>query len=243
MIKTDYKNNASLNPVQSVAFHMAQENVKIQRKYRSSLKKLGCLKKIYPKEFYFPSWVRKNNTNYLKPSLNKVEIEYYKLVKQQKSKYENTITLPERKFFKQLNLHQKKKIYQSIPIGSHIIDLFIPNIRTNLQHPMRIMRGLAIEIDGDVHNYEDKMKKDERKGIELSFIGIGVIHIQNWDFNNPSVDVFTKKHSNLKSLDSRERKRLWRRIMLLTLALRLNNKEFFQLFIEKRENVAGSKNV
>jgi hypothetical protein len=94
------------------------------------------------------------------------------------------------------------------------------------------MRGLAIEVDGDIHNDEAKMKKDELKVRSLAALGIGTLSIANWDFHESVVQHVQRNIGSLKPLESRERRRLWKRIYLFTLAMNLNDREFFRLFQE-----------
>lgn len=207
------------------------------KRVNEAYKRLGCLKKTYPKEFSFLTKIKKIEDAYIQPKYALIKQKYDEVSKPLKLRYEALQTPPERQFFNQLLQQSKKAIFTSVPVGSHIIDIFIPNVRSQSSYPQKVMRGLAIEIDGDIHTYESKMKKDNRKGEELKSIGIGLTHIENWDFSNPSVQLLKNQYAHLNTLDSRERKRLWRRIMLLTLAIRLNNKEFFQLFKTKQISI------
>lgn len=143
-------------------------------------------------------------------------------------------TPSERNLLKLLKNKSKKQILKSVWIGTHCIDLFIPNCKLGKGV------GLAIEVDGDVHNFESKMKKDERKRSQLTNLGIALIHVKNWDFKKPAFKSFIDGYSSLKALDSRERQRMWRRIHTYTLAIHLSNSDFFNIFT-KHEKSVGSE--
>lgn len=162
-----------------------------------------------------------------------LKLRYEELVKKLnlRSK-ENERTFSDRIFHKKVKFYSGKRVMQSVWIGLQCIDFFIPNIRSlHISNPT--MRGLAIEVDGDVHNYESKMRKDELKGNSLFMLGIGHTSVPNWEVSHPAVRAFLNSLNTLKGLDSRERRRLWRRIYLITLALHLPKAEFFSIFTKQ----------
>jgi very-short-patch-repair endonuclease len=62
------------------------------------------------------------------------------------------------------------KIRRQYGINNYIIDFYCPKLK------------LAIEIDGDVHFYSDKRKRDRDKEKLLESHGIKLIRIKNLDF-------------------------------------------------------------
>jgi very-short-patch-repair endonuclease len=62
------------------------------------------------------------------------------------------------------------KIRRQYGIENYIIDFYCPALK------------LAIEIDEDVHNLDEKVKKDKEKNDYLEAEGIKVIRIENLDF-------------------------------------------------------------
>lgn len=62
------------------------------------------------------------------------------------------------------------KVRRQHGIENYIIDFYCPQLK------------LAIEIDGDVHHYDEKMKKDLEKDRLLNAEGIKLIRIKNLDF-------------------------------------------------------------
>jgi very-short-patch-repair endonuclease len=62
------------------------------------------------------------------------------------------------------------KVRRQYGIENYIVDFYCPALK------------LAIEIDGDVHYFEEKVKKDKEKNGTLNAEGIKVIRIENLDF-------------------------------------------------------------
>lgn len=161
---------------------------------------------------------------------------YLKLSAQKSSNRDCERTHKERTFLKGLKLHSQKQVLPSVRIGGHCVDLFVPNIRSS-ENGTHVMRGLAIEVDGDIHNDEGKMRKDELKNAMLSILGIGMTSIPNWDLREPTVRILQQQLGSFRRLDSRERQRLWRRIYVLTLAWHLSDREFLSLFTKHSRSV------
>lgn len=63
------------------------------------------------------------------------------------------------------------KVRRQFGIGNFIIDFYCPELK------------LAIEIDGEVHHFTDKIKADEAKNEYVNELGIKMIRIQNSDFD------------------------------------------------------------
>ncbi len=62
------------------------------------------------------------------------------------------------------------KVRRQYGIENYIVDFYCPALK------------LAIEIDGDVHYFDEKVKKDKKKNETLNAEGIKVIRIENLDF-------------------------------------------------------------
>lgn len=197
-----------------------------------SRERLSCLRQLYPTQFKFPEWVPNQRIGRIhRPPHELIKKAYIELVKKKNaSSREHERTSHERQLAYRLMIFTNKAILASTWIGHHCFDLFIPNVRSEIGEGRR-MRGLAIEVDGDVHNLESKMRKDERKSEILQMIGVGQTHIPNLEFNEPTVKIIQERLKGLKPLDSRERRRLWKRIYLITIALQMNDKAFYDLFI------------
>ncbi len=215
------------------------ENSQISEKKKESKLRIDFIYSTYPRLF---NSRRAKVPKLIQPSFKTLKSKYFELTNKLNSANPEAMrTRAESRFKTKLRLHSKKQLKQSIWIGSHCIDLFIPNIRSHHKYPKKVMRGLAIEIDGDCHKYEQKGIKDERKGAELLDLGIGTIHIPNWEFNETTIKDILKSISNFEPLDSRERIRLWTRIFTYTLATHLTHKEFFQIF-KVKPDLIGDKN-
>jgi type II secretory pathway component PulC len=128
--------------------------------------------------------------------------------------------------YKTLKLYTKMEVYRSIWIGARNIDIFIPAIVTDMQPNTDFkLRGLAIEVDGKIHDAEFKMKKDISKFEMLSSLGILAISIENHDLKHPLVLELFSKIPSFSRLDTRARRRLKRNIQLKTL---ISNKSLIE---------------
>lgn len=131
-------------------------------------------------------------------------------------KIETIQTKYEDYFLERLRLYTKLKAFRSVWIGSRCIDIFIPSL-TGANTSENKMKGLAIELDGKVHNQYDKMIKDEHLGDYLSSLGIAHMSIENSDIRNSNIVSFLETLPSLNRLDSRARNRLWRTIHIETI--------------------------
>lgn len=193
--------------------------------------RLASINELYPKQFYFPEWVQGEvKSDLARPSFETLHRLYWELVQEKERKsLEHLRTDKERSFVESLRTFNAKTILHSVWIGNHCMDIFVPNVRSPLGDGRR-MRGLVFEIDGDVHFYEDKMRKDEIKSDLLKMIGIGEAAIPNWQFGEKTIKALQASLNGFRPLDSRERRRLWRRIYLLTIAIQMNDKRFYEVF-------------
>lgn len=160
---------------------------------------------------------------------DQLERTYFALVQylNSKYKYENSQTLKEDKVFYRFKKHTKLKVLRSVWIKKRNIDLFIPSLSSKLsQFGSKSFKGLAIEVDGDIHNHEFKMKRDNSKYFQLHDLEIAVYSIENSDLHKESFKSFIAQISKLPQLDSRGRKRVLRRVYISTLYA---HKEEFKL--------------
>lgn len=160
--------------------------------------------------------LRKSNRDLERLSYLDLKAKYYEEVEQLKSRFPEVIfrTNAEIKFSALLSKNTKLFIFHSFWIGSYCVDLFFPSL------------GLAIEIDGEVHNREFKNKIDHSKIDRLAYLGIVLFSIENNDFNQETVKSFLIQISKLKKKDSRARQRMMRNIYLVTIedSMRNNSK-------------------
>lgn len=120
-----------------------------------------------------------------------------------------------------LRKYTNLKIHNTFWIGSYCYDYFIPAL------------GLAIEIDGKVHDREFKGVRDQEKIKQAGLIGIKIYSVENADFSEATVKSLLAQISKIKRLDSRGRKRLNRNIFLLTILCRYEPKELENKFSQK----------
>jgi very-short-patch-repair endonuclease len=95
-----------------------------------------------------------------------------KKTKKQRQYLRNNMTKWEVRFWN--DLKGKKmfgfKVRRQYGIENYVIDFYCPRLQ------------LAIEIDGDVHYFNEKAEKDKKKDESLEAAGIKVIRIDNLDF-------------------------------------------------------------
>ncbi len=108
------------------------------------------------------------------------------------------------------------EILQSVWIGNGCVDLFLPAVGGKLHKKPR-MRGLAIEINGPVHDFEPKMNRDTHKRDVLAELGIGTKSIGNNELRLAQTIDELIEIVSAPRLDSRARRRLWRDIYIVTL--------------------------
>lgn len=132
---------------------------------------------------------------------------------------ETTKTLKEDLVYGLIRKATNMKVLRSIWIMKRNIDLFIPGLYGSSKIiGSSSFKGLAIEVDGDVHNLQSKMNKDNSKYGQLHTLGIALYTVENHDVYQPSFRAFVDQLPGLPQLDTRGRKRVMRNIYLATLA-------------------------
>lgn len=154
--------------------------------------------------------------------------EYESVSKSLNTKYPRVgqRTVWERQVTSLIQTHTRLQYFQNLWIGNHNIDIFFPSIAGDVRKKDRRLRGLAIEVDGPIHDSTLKMKKDYTKQGYLHSLGIGLYTIENMDVSKASS--FRRCMEGLATLpriDSRARKRLWFRIYLETLIHHLSDED------------------
>jgi len=219
-----------------------EEAIKSKRALHSARQRLCWLAGMYPGQFQLPlnftpvvhGGLRRLSCAELK---SEYELISSTILPRRASQVERQKTMAEREVHKRILNETHKQLHTSVLIGAHFADLFIPNVRSD--DTGKVMRGLVIEVDGDVHNYESKMRKDEVKGLCFKMIGIGVTSIPNHELDEPTISQLLRQIRNLRPLDSRDRSRLWSRIYGLTLAIHTSDSEFISIF----SNQSGGQGI
>jgi len=121
--------------------------------------------------------------------------------------------------YSKLSKEIKFKIMHSVWIGNRNIDFFIPKVKLS-NHS-----GLVIEVDGEVHLKEFKMKKDFAKFNQLEKLNLEVYRLMNGEINHPITIELISKIKKSYSSDTRSFNRLMRRIYIFTI---VSNKKIIQ---------------
>lgn len=166
--------------------------------------------------------------------------QYDKLIIQLNRQYTDAITrtAAERTVFEKIKRATNIVFYPSVWIVNRNVDLFCPAIGA-LHRPILkgqkvdrvpIMRGFVIEVDGSIHDRELKMKKDTSKYRLINALGIGLTVLHNEAVHDVGVNDLIKQLMQLPRLDSRARRRLWRKIYNATLAYHASDEVMVSLY-------------
>lgn len=167
------------------------QNQKIKEKLCFEKPKFEIIKQLYNSKSNELSWLHKDSIAKRTYSESVVE----KVIK------ENT----------------KIKFYKQFWILNHCVDFFTPSLKCSSKGGVEA-KGIVLEIDGSIHNREFKICKDEKMSENLTALGIPVTTIKNEDImNERTVNHLFRNLNNIKKTNPRERKRLLRKLFLLTL--------------------------
>jgi very-short-patch-repair endonuclease len=146
--------------------------------------------------------------------------ESYKVVSRQlfyQNKMATIRTTAELFFANQIKRQIRLEVLPSVWIGRFCVDFFIPGVGGHVVNGRRQMKGLVIEINGPVHNFELKMNKDENRGEVLKRLGIGTLNIDNMDINSHAVRQLIAELKSIPRLNWRAKDRLKKRIYSWTI--------------------------
>lgn len=165
-------------------------------------------------------------------SLKKLQEVYLELCVDLNTRFPQQIlrTRSELRCWKKIQSSTKLSVYKSMWIGNYCIDIFVLGVRGDYNLANHFFRGLAIEVDGSIHDEEFKMRKDHSKQAFLQKLKIPLYSIKNEDLNNASFNALLMKISKLKHSDNRARKRLLRNIYLVTILSHLPDNKLEEEF-------------
>lgn len=122
-----------------------------------------------------------------------------------------------------------RTIHRSVWIGNRNVDLFMPGIKRQCG-TKGTMQGLAIEINGSIHNTVGKMRKDTHLADYLAILKLAVATFENKEIFSETGHKRIQELTRLPTLDHRGRKRVWRRIWADTIALKGNLETISNLY-------------
>lgn len=157
--------------------------------------------------------------------LDQLELLYESIVARRSGDPESQRTKTEEKVFQELRSYYKGQIFRSFWIGNRNVDFFLPSLRGDsaLQsikgfQGSRYFKGLVIEVDGSIHDRKFKMSKDNSKYQLLHKLDIGLLTIENRDMNSEVTLSMLRFIKNLKTVDSRQKRRVFRNVYIKTIA-------------------------
>jgi|GEM_PF-1867176 len=118
-------------------------------------------------------------------------------------------------------------------IGRKNIDLLLPGLAgltRGSKGPGIRFSGVAIEVDGGVHDFTPKLLGDFEKDNLLSFIGILPVRIRNEQIHQKNILDALREMSVYSVIDSRAKERMWKRIYLTTIFLNWEPKQIEDVF-------------
>lgn len=168
---------------------------------------------------------------YRYPSFNDLKQEYEKICLIQNAKYklEHLKTGAEFKFLSKIQAVTKLKVYTSVWIGARNVDLFLPSVTNEDRSGSRFF-GIAFEVDGKIHNNHLKMLKDQVKYHFLDSLNIVVVSILNENLNHPLVNKMIEELKGFRRLDTRAKRRVWRKIYTETILCHGTNEQIAKLW-------------
>lgn len=148
-----------------------------------------------------------------------LEYNYKSVVKVLNIKYQPELekTYHEDKVANLIKANSKILFERSIWIGKRNIDFFLPYLAGNFTPNNLRFKGLAIEVDGPIHNEYQKMQRDNSKYKHLHDIGIAVYTIENSDLLELTFSNMLKSFGAVKKIDYRAKRRLYRNIFIKTI--------------------------
>jgi hypothetical protein len=133
--------------------------------------------------------------------------------------WECVSTSAEREMINRFKQEWKTWLYPQTWIGNFCVDIFVPALGAFKPGMQRgyILKGLVFEIDGGIHQSEQKMKKDLFKEKSLSDIGIQVWRLTDMQVYDGDIPARKSIKQCFGVVCSRERLRIWGRIHLITI--------------------------
>lgn len=147
---------------------------------------------------------------------DEIKREYYRISNEQqvKNKLIYYKTTKEIAFKKILKERTRMKTDATVLFGNSTFDLYV--------HAL----GIAIEIDGDVHDHEAKMIKDEIKINTCSLLGIKLMSISNKDIKSKTIKSFLDQITTLPTLNSIKRREIFLGVMIY--GIMVHNPKFIE---------------
>lgn len=169
----------------------------------------------------------KNNAHTIDRLLRKVRDrkrlakEYQQITKSLDSirRFEKITTAAEETFMQKFKHHWRVQLYPQTWIGNLCVDFFTPAFGVLRKDQIRgyPLKGIGFEIDGTIHDREDKAKKDVHKETALNDLGILLWRLKNYQVHKSENFPRKTNWQDFGTLCSRARARLWSRIHLTTL--------------------------
>ena len=126
-------------------------------------------------------------------------------------RFEPTATFSEIQFYQIIASITKMRFMSSVWIGQRNVDILFPQLKTP-----NGKAGIAIEVNGDIHERIFKMSKDNHLREILAMLGILTLTVENHSLTNQTTKNLITSLKGLKRISSREEKRFIRGIALFT---------------------------
>lgn len=130
-------------------------------------------------------------------------------------------------WFKLISNNSRFDFHRTVWIGNHNFDVFTASLSLRNKVGVQLSHGLVLEINGPIHDSEAKMKKDSYADESLNRLKIGLFRINSTHTGRYIAEMLNKE---TKVTDSRERRRIWKKIYLETILSHGTPDEIEKLF-------------
>ncbi|KHD87422.1 MAG: hypothetical protein OM95_14660 [Bdellovibrio sp. ArHS] len=216
---------------------MEREIAKELCRNRSAKKKdafrLSVLRSLYPRLFNDSTTIgvlRINLKSYVHPKHDEICIKYEALNAQLNESFteQSTPTSSERILRNKLHAVSKCEFLPSIWIGRKNVDLFAPTL-SGFNRQLESFCGVAIEVDGPIHDLWPKALKDNHKEELLHWMNILTLRVKNADIAADRLKFLNTRYY-FRPTDTRAKRRIWLKIYLVTIFLNASDQDIESLF-------------
>lgn len=193
---------------------------KVRRSYEKKIAYLGALCGINSSKLDFKSKISAIARRVKDKELLKKHYEAVCAKLDWEHKNQKSVTAAEDSFFRSFSSMCKIKLYPQTWIGNFCVDFFTPALGAILSKVMKgySFKGIVFEIDGPIHQQEQRMKKDTLREKYLTDLNLSVWRVSNDDvYQGLGLPNPKNLYEGFRKLCSRERARIWSKVHTLTL--------------------------
>lgn len=152
---------------------------------------------------------------------------------QRSRQLENVPSPAEDEFEKQFRKRWRLRLYRQVWIGNLCADFFVPSLGCRSPNFLRGFqsKGIVFEIDGDIHQRQWKLRKDEYKDMALYDLGFSIWRVEDSQvYRRQNLPERLTVLREFGKTCHREQSRIWRTIYLQTLLYHGTQSEIENVF-------------